>query len=98
LPTIHKHYILPSTEVQHIEVQIGSQLISTIEQNGCIVVYALINHPEAEKEKLPVMCVGTGWDIKVPDNLFILRAIGTVKVADLVWHVLELEDLDRLPF
>ncbi|WEK53278.1 MAG: hypothetical protein P0Y55_11840 [Candidatus Cohnella colombiensis] len=95
---ILKHYIMPSADVQHIEVPIGSQLISVIEQRDCIVVYALVDDPDREKEKVPVMCVGTGWDIKVPDDHYILRLIGTVKVGELVWHVLELQDINELPF
>ncbi|MFC5528417.1 DUF7352 domain-containing protein [Cohnella yongneupensis] len=98
MPVIHKFRVLPINEVQHIEMPVGSEITSVIEQHGNVMVYGLINCPDNQTEKIPVMCVGTGWELNIPDHLSIRRAIGTVKIGHLVWHVLELEDIDQLPF
>ncbi|MDF2649633.1 MAG: hypothetical protein K0Q73_5438 [Paenibacillus sp.] len=94
---IYKYKVEPKHDVQTIEVVYGARLISAIEQNGEIMVYALTEHDYHKSlgiQSKNIFVVGTGWDFDL-GNEFQKNLIGTVKVGTFVWHVLE---VDELPF
>lgn len=69
-----------------IAMPVGAQIISTEEQHGCIVLYALVE-PDTKTEQRKVAVVGTGhW---APDWVSTKNFIGTVKMmgGTLMFHV-----------
>ncbi|MBX3579959.1 MAG: hypothetical protein KF723_22375 [Rhizobiaceae bacterium] len=78
---------LKITDVQDVEMPIGSRILSVAEQHGVICLWALVNpHPEAGKAVRRITIVGTGYP--VPHG-YTADYIGTVLTSggDLVWHV-----------
>lgn len=86
MKTIWK-YPLEIVNSQTLEVPQGCKFLSVAEQNGALVLYALVD-PSAKLEKTEVLIRGTGHPIdegKLLSNEF----IGSVVSAGgmLVWHV-----------
>jgi hypothetical protein len=82
--TIYKYEIKPGNF--DITVPKDSKVLSTIVQDGRIVVYILIPLDVNETTHVFFTVLGTGWEISwgLSDNLTFL---GTVQMVDLVWHV-----------
>lgn len=70
-----------------------AEILSTIEQNGKIIVYAIV---DVDQEEVPYkFCVlGTGWDADIVSDsedydgskeLYV--HLGTLKIGVYVWHV-----------
>ncbi|WP_135553297.1 DUF7352 domain-containing protein [Paenibacillus cymbidii] len=74
-----------------MELPLGAQVVSVIEQNGKIMLYAICDEME-RMERRDLLVVGTGWKIDLTDWPRV-EPIGTVKVDPFVWHVLEVHDL-----
>lgn len=78
-------------EPQEIELYSGSSILSVIEQDRQIVVYALTDPEEAEsgsKRTFMFKVVGTGWDhAAMQIDLTGFAFLGTVKVGGFVRHV-----------
>lgn len=92
---IFKYAIEPKPELQRISVPYGARLLSAIEQNGDVFLYAMtfpLSRPDTVLVERKIYCVGTGWDFDM-NKLFVNHFIDTVKAGPYVWHVFEVEDL-----
>jgi len=98
LPVFHKFPVEPSDKVQYLELPGRSEIVSAIDQDGQVMIYALVHHPEWSKENVPFLCVGTGWNLNLPSDLEIDKVVGAVRIGRYVWHVLSLQEIDKLPF
>lgn len=91
MQTIFKYPLKDHVIVQEIELYSGSSILSVIEQDRQIMLYALTDPEEAEKgskRTFSFMVIGTGWDH--PANGIDLTGyafLGTVKVGLFVWHI-----------
>ena len=65
-----------------------SRIISTIEQNNTVMIYAIVNPEEKEEEKYNIRIAGTGHPIHEKD-VEGMTFLGTVIFGELplVWHV-----------
>jgi len=83
---IYKYELKPQ-EMQIISLPVGSKVLSVIEQNDTIMMYALVNIEEKETDKYYFTIYGTGHDISNGINTF--EFIDTVKLqgGSLVFHV-----------
>lgn len=79
-------YPLLVTDMQVLQLPMGAQLLSVIEQAGTLMLYALVD-PTYAKSPRTILIVGTGN--AEPYICSIDRFIGTVKQGPLVWHVWE---------
>lgn len=90
METIFK-YPLKEEIVQEIELYSGSSILSAIEQDRQIVMYALTNPEVAEqgvKRKFIFQVIGTGWDHEAMNiDLIGFAFLDTVKIGGFVWHV-----------
>jgi len=79
-------YLLEVTDEQVLELPKNAGILSVAEQNGNIVLYAMVN-PEMHTEKIRIAIIGTGHEIPRPQDLD--RFVGTVKQRGglLMWHV-----------
>jgi hypothetical protein len=101
MSVIYKYPLQPYNSVQWLTVSSSSTIISAIEQDGQIVVYALIPDPDAEPvwdQQKRMLVLGTGQYFNADRENSIkpfeeLRFINTVKVDPFVWHVFELMEL-----
>ena len=80
-------YTLEIVDSQTIEVPGGSELLSVIEQNNELVLYALVN-PSIPTQSFNVQIKGTGHPV---DSTLLLNYyfFGTVSTRNgsLVWHI-----------
>ena len=83
--TIYK-YELQVVDEQEIEMYDEYKLLSVIEQNGKIVVYALINTDSNPRYNVKFIMRGTGHNAEKAANLTFL---GTVKLLNglLIYHI-----------
>jgi len=83
--TIYK-YALKATDVQTIELPLGSQLLSAKEQRNDIMLYALVETDEDGREEYNILAYGTGHDITT--NLSDYSFLDTVLLQNdgLVFH------------
>jgi hypothetical protein len=81
--TIFK-YLLNLQET-HLELPVGSSILTVKYMNEGAMLWALINKNENVMEIRRIVCFGTGWDIP-EDNLVY---IGTIYPEPLVFHVFE---------
>lgn len=80
-------YPVDITDEQVIKIPLGSKILSVIEQNNKIVLYAIV-HPGVEyTREIILRIVGTGHEI--PFSLDDFKFMGSVKLHDgqLVFHV-----------
>lgn len=84
--SIHKYVITKEKEV--IKLARGSRILSATCQRDKIVVYALVNIMEEEKEDFYIKIYGTGWGID-PENIEGYTFLNTVTLLNesLVFHV-----------
>lgn len=81
--TIHKYELL-LTDEQTIDTRVGAIILSTIEQNGNLVMYAMVDD-QADVETLRVAVFGTGNPVLLSGDW---RFVSTVPTAsEYVWHV-----------
>jgi hypothetical protein len=83
MKTIYKYPLKNHTT--QIELPKGAQVLSVINQENVITVYASVE-TENEMESVEFRIFGTGWDVGGED-LDLLKFVGTVQVDWLVWHV-----------
>lgn len=90
METIFKYPLLEEA-FQEIELYSGSSILSAIEQDRRIVVYALTNPEVAEqgtKRKFEFQVIGTGWNHEAMCiDLTGFAFLDTVKIGGFVWHV-----------
>lgn len=79
-------YPLDIKDEQVVDLPINAQLLSVQEQNGQIVLWAIVE-PNRVTEEIKVRIYGTGHPLAVQDDLF--SYLGTVQTSggSLVWHV-----------
>lgn len=79
-------YPLITTDAQLIELPVGSSVLSVIDQNDCIMLYALVDDEVVEKQPYKISIHGTGHNAyeATPGEF-----VGTVVLYDnaLVFHV-----------
>ena len=80
---IHK-FVLEITDFQDVEIQKDFKIISVINQNGKLCLYAIVD-PNGKKVAVKIRIVGTGH----PFIANSLNFIETVQVGDFIWHVFE---------
>jgi len=81
--TIHKYELL-LTDEQTIDTRVGAIILSTIEQNGNLVMYAMVDD-QADVETVRVAVFGTGNPVLLSGDW---RFVSTVPTASgYVWHV-----------
>jgi len=80
-------YTLKPTDFQILELPKKSNIISVIEQNNQIVLYAIINDNMSETELYDIMIKGTGHDL--PENFDLYTFLNSVNLIDgsLIFHV-----------
>jgi hypothetical protein len=98
MSSILKYSVRPRNEVQLLTIPASSEIVSAIEQNGEIVVYALVPDPDAPPlwdGTKRLLVVGTGWGFNLDREKAFdkIRFINTVKIGPFVWHVMELVEL-----
>jgi hypothetical protein len=84
--TIHK-YQLDATTAQELSVTKEGRILSVAEQRNNIVVYAMVDTDEQEKDHYEVFVIGTGHHI--PLDALEGRFLGTVNLhgGSLMFHV-----------
>lgn len=92
-------YKLEVTDEQIVKLPSGSRVLSVMNQNDNIVLYALVSDNEIDTEEVSIRIVGTGHDI----DFFIPAAgfgggyefLGTVSLYDgtLMFHVFYKKDV-----
>ena len=71
----------------NVMMPIGALILSVIEQNGDLMLYALCSVNTEKQEELPILVIGTGKEI--PEETYEThKFLGTVKQNSFVWHVL----------
>ena len=83
---VYKYELLPQ-ELQIISLPVDSKVLSVIEQNNTIMMYALVDIEEIEMNKYYFAIYGTGHNINDGINTF--EFLNTVKLNNgtLVFHV-----------
>ena len=81
--TIHKYELL-LTDEQTIDTRVGAIVLSATEQNGSLVLYAMVDD-QAEIDPLRVGIFGTGTPVLLSGDW---RFVNTVPTdSGYVWHV-----------
>lgn len=78
---------LKVTDMQHISMPSGAEILSVANQNGALCLWAMV-HPEHPKEERSIEIIGTGNPIPVGMGVD-RKFIGTAVVNPFVWHVFE---------
>ncbi|GAB6439722.1 hypothetical protein CON36_34030 [Bacillus cereus] len=80
-------FVLESQETQMLEVPLGAEILSTETQGDDIVVYALVDTEQTEKEYKDVRVYGTG--VPIPDVITEYNFLGTAKFynGSMMFHV-----------
>ncbi|TPG68647.1 hypothetical protein EEL31_09010 [Brevibacillus laterosporus] len=85
MKTIWK-YTLNIADTQTLEFPVGSEILSAVEQDGKIVMYALVNPNQDEKMIIRVRVYGTGHEVN--DEIQSYKFLNSVKFSDtLIMHV-----------
>ena len=84
MKTIYK-YPLEITDYQYVRLPIRSKIISVGNQNGRLVLWAMVDTSQTEYDR-SVIIKRTGNPIE-SEELTGYTYIGTVQIAWLVWHV-----------
>jgi len=80
-------YELKITDSQKIDMPIGARLLSAKEQDGKLMVWALVDLRCANKPK-EIMIVGTGHPIEFAVGEYSLNFVDTVVMSNgFVWHI-----------
>lgn len=80
-------YKLDITDMQSLDLPIGSDILSVVNQDNTLVLYAFVN-TDQPKEKRHIEIIGTGNPID-KDMVIYREFIGTVVMSGPVWHVFE---------
>ncbi|MDA1675578.1 DUF7352 domain-containing protein [Bacillus cereus group sp. TH152-1LC] len=80
-------FALKTQETQVLEVPLDAQILSTETQGDDIVVYAMVNTEQTEKEYKDVRVYGTG--VPIPDVITEYNFLGTAKFnnGSMMFHV-----------
>jgi hypothetical protein len=85
--TIWKYTLNLGTLPQEVSIPVGSELLSVGEQEGVLVLWAMVDPGRRDDTEIRTISV-VATDYDVPNG--ILRFIGTVqKESGTVWHVFE---------
>lgn len=84
MKTIYK-YPIEVTDIQKIKLPFDSLIISVLNQNGKLVIYALVDTEEKDTEERTIRIFGTGNPCDVEE--FDYNFLGSVFMGDLVWHI-----------
>ncbi len=78
-------YPLPITDEQDLLLPTGSQVLSVAAQNDAVVLYAMVDSAERNKESHHIAIRGTGHEADGINGRF----VGTVPMAGglLMWHI-----------
>jgi|694.fasta_scaffold105227_8 hypothetical protein len=80
-------YPLAITDIQAIDIPVGSRLLSVGNQNGTLCLWAIVPTQNAKEDRC-IEIIGTGNP--VPEAIGLTRRfIGTVIMNPFVWHVFE---------
>lgn len=80
-------FVLESQENQMLEIPLGAEILSTETQGDEIVIYALVNTEQTEKEYKDVRVYGTG--VAIPDVITEYNFLGTANLynGSMMFHV-----------
>ena len=80
-------FLLQADHSQKLEFPLGSKVLSVESQGDDIVIYALVNTEQTEKEIKEIRTYGTGHDI--PNDIIEFNFLGTAKLYNdsMVFHV-----------
>ncbi|MGV7002537.1 DUF7352 domain-containing protein [Priestia megaterium] len=72
---------------QQLDLPLGSKVLSVESQGDDIVIYALVNTEQTEKEVKEIRAYGTGHDI--PNDIIEYTFLGTTKLYNdsMVFHI-----------
>jgi hypothetical protein len=84
MKTIFK-YPIEVTDEQKVKLPSDSLIISAINQNGQLVIYALVDTEEKDTEEKTIRIFGTGHPCDVEE--FDYNFLGSVVTGDFVWHI-----------
>ena len=80
-------YPIPIKDESQIDLPIGSKILSAVEQNDTIVMYAMVNTEITDVRPVTVRVIGTGNLIE--NQMTEFKFLGTVNMHRglLMWHV-----------
>ena len=80
-------YKIPIVDVSTVDLPIGSQILSAVEQAETIVMYAIVNTEITDTQKVTIRIIGTGNPIE--ESMSEFKFIGTVNMHKglFIWHV-----------
>lgn len=84
MKTIFK-YPIEVTDKQTVKLPVDSLVISVLNQNGQLVIYALVDTEEKEVEEKTIRIFGTGHPVDVEE--FDYNFLGSVMMDEFVWHI-----------
>lgn len=79
-------YILDIVTDQTLGLPVGSKILTVMEQNDDVVLYALVDDEEKDIAEHEIRIVGTGHPF--PDCHYFIGTVSTC-AGSLVWHVFE---------
>jgi hypothetical protein len=80
-------YLLEVTDIQAIQIPVGSRILSADNQNGDLCLWAIVPTQNATEDRC-IEIIGTGNPVLEAIGLT-RRFIGTVIMRPFVWHVFE---------
>lgn len=78
-------YPLAISDNQTLELPVGFTGLSVGEQNGQLVMWALIDKDQTRVETVNIRIYGTGHPIEIDTDQY--KFLGTVPMGPFVWHV-----------
>lgn len=84
LQVIYKYEIPVIGEAFELDLPIGHAICDINQQNDKLYLWVLIN-PDAPKQSLKLMVVGTGWVMQDCSNMWFMKTIHMPN--GLVWHL-----------
>jgi hypothetical protein len=90
MPAVRKEiwkYDIRADATVVVQMPKGAQVLSVVNQNDGIVVYALVDTLEKKTEGYTFVTIGTGYEVDI--NTSVYRFVGTVVTnqGKRVWHV-----------
>lgn len=78
-------YTIEVTDKQTVKLPVDSLVISVLNQNDHLVIYALVDDEETEMEEKTIRIFGTGYPVDVEE--FDYNFLGSVMMGEFVWHI-----------
>lgn len=88
LQVIYKYEIPVIGEAFELDLPIGHAICDINQQNDKLYMWVLIN-PDAPKQSLKLMVVGTGWVMQDCFNMWFMKTVHMTN--GLVWHLFEVQ-------